>query len=110
MRLRLTAHSITELPRDPRGMAETSGPLDQRTATLAGCYERIAELVGRPHHHDVPAPPAPLLDSAASAHASSASHYRIWLSEHLDHLSEHVAELVPPAVRVAEARRNPWWR
>jgi hypothetical protein len=110
MRLRLTAHSITELPREPSGIAVTPGALERRTTTLAGWYERIAELVGRPHQHTVPPPPAPVLDSAASAHGSSESHYRIWLYEHLDHLSEHLPELVPPAVRLAEARRNPWWR
>jgi len=110
MRLRLTAHSITELPRDPSGIAATPGALEQRTTTLAAWYERIAELVGRPHQNTVPAVPAPVLDSIAAAHASSESHYRIWLYEYLDDLGEHLAELVPPAERVAEARRNPWWR
>jgi hypothetical protein len=34
----------------------------------------------------------------------------VWLCEHLDHLAEHLAELIGPATRVAELRRAPWWR
>jgi hypothetical protein len=44
------------------------------------------------------------------AEASSGSGYGIWLGEHLDHLSEHLGELVQPAARLAEIRRRPWWR
>jgi hypothetical protein len=44
------------------------------------------------------------------APAALESRYAIWLDEHLDHLSEHLSELVPPARRVAEVRRKPWWR
>jgi hypothetical protein len=42
--------------------------------------------------------------------ADSHSHYGVWLCEHLDHLSERLADLIAPAIRVAESRRLPWWR
>jgi hypothetical protein len=32
------------------------------------------------------------------------------LCEHLDHLAEHLGELIAPAHRIAELRRAPWWR
>jgi hypothetical protein len=34
----------------------------------------------------------------------------IWLAEHLDHLAEHLEDLVAPATHVAAIRRRPWWR
>lgn len=40
----------------------------------------------------------------------SGSHYGVWLCEHLDHLAEHLDELIQPAFRIAELRRAPWWR
>jgi hypothetical protein len=38
------------------------------------------------------------------------SPHLVWLCEHLTHLSEHLGELVAPAVKIAEIRRRPWWR
>jgi hypothetical protein len=84
--------------------------LRQRTSTLAAWYERLAELLGRPRGRAVEALPAPAFSAADSVEESSGSHYGVWLYEHLDHLSEHLAELVQPAVRIAEIRRTPWWR
>ncbi|MBV9943570.1 MAG: hypothetical protein JO262_15700, partial [Solirubrobacterales bacterium] len=40
----------------------------------------------------------------------SGAYYGIWLCEHLNHLAEHLGDLVVPAARVAELRRQPWWR
>jgi hypothetical protein len=34
----------------------------------------------------------------------------VWLCEHLDHLAEHLGELLQPAQRIVELRRAPWWR
>ena len=34
----------------------------------------------------------------------------LWLCEHLDHLTEHLGELVTPAADFAKIRRRPWWR
>jgi uncharacterized membrane protein YccC len=109
MRLRLTAHSITTLPREP-----SNGPmwaaLTDRAATLADWYGQLAELVGRPREPPIQDLSAPTFEHAEIAGASVESRYGIWLDEHLEHLSEHLAELVHPALRLAEVRRKPWWR
>jgi hypothetical protein len=110
LRLRLTAHSITNLPRNGSGIGGPDDALDQRTAALTAWYRRLAEVVGRPHGGPVPALQAPAFDDGEIGSAPSESGYGVWLDEYLEHLGEHLAELVPPALRVAEVRRRPWWR
>jgi uncharacterized membrane protein YccC len=34
----------------------------------------------------------------------------LWVHEHLEHLSSHLATITEPATHVAEQRRQPWWR
>jgi uncharacterized membrane protein YccC len=34
----------------------------------------------------------------------------LWVHEHLQHLSSHLAAITVPATHVAEQRRQPWWR
>jgi uncharacterized membrane protein YccC len=110
LRLRLTARSIAELPRDPAGIGDAQDALVSRTNTLAGWYGGLAELVGKPERSPVVAPDPPGFDPQLVVDPASRSHYGIWLCEHLDHLSEHLDELLPPATRIAEVRRRPWWR
>jgi uncharacterized membrane protein YccC len=110
MRLRLTAQLIARLPRDPAGVGTARDALGHRTRTLAEWYERLAELVGRPHRTAVGELEPPTFGPADVASGGSGSHYGIWLCEHLDHLSEDLGQLVRPAVRVAQIRRIPWWR
>jgi hypothetical protein len=43
-------------------------------------------------------------------HGSASSPHAIWLCEHLDHLTDHLTELIAPATRVAKIRRRPWWQ
>jgi uncharacterized membrane protein YccC len=110
LRLRLTARSIAELPRDPAGIGAARDALGRRTKTLTSWYEALAELVGKPHDPTVFALEAPVFGPGQVVDRSSRSQYGIWLCEHLDHLSEHLDELVRPATRIAEVRRRPWWR
>ena len=110
MRLRLTAHSIAYLPRDPAGIGGIKEALGRRTHMLAAFYERLAVLVGRPHQASIGALEAPGFAGAETLDRASPSRYSVWLIEHLDHLSEHLGELVRPATRIAENRRRPWWR
>ena len=110
MRLRLTAHSIAHLPRDPSGLGADRDVLEQRTQALAERYERLAELVGRSRERTLSALDAPTPGTLDGPHVSSDSRGGIWLCEYLDQLSEHVGELVRPATHVAELRRRPWWR
>ena len=110
LRLRLTAHAVADLPRDATGAGRVREALDSRTRTLAAWYDRLAELVGSPRERSVATLEPPRFGAADAVDTSSGSRYGIWLCEHLDHLSEHLEELVRPALRVAEIRRRPWWR
>jgi uncharacterized membrane protein YccC len=111
MRLRLTAQLVAELPPGEAGDETTRNALEHRTSMLAAWYDRLASLLERPSRQAPAAtlePPEP--GPADRVPASARSHYGIWLCEHLDHLSEHLGELIAPATRVAEVRRRPWWR
>jgi uncharacterized membrane protein YccC len=110
MRLRLTAQSIAGLPRDPDAIGAARDELGKRTTRLASWYEQLADVVGRPHGSAVAGLDEPAFGPAEPADAAAGSRYGIWLTEHLDHLSERTAELVQPAVHLAEVRRRPWWR
>jgi len=110
LRLRLTARSIAELPRDPAGIGAARDALRRRTKTLAAWYDGLAELVGKPHSPTVVPLEAPVFGPEDVVDPSSRSHYGIWLCEHLDHLSENLVDLLAPAARIAEVRRRPWWR
>ncbi len=110
LRLRLTAYSVADLAPDATLVGSARDALLKRTSTIAGWFDRLALVVGRAGR-DTPttlAPPSFGADEVVSE--SSRSHYGVWLCEHLDHLAEHLGELVAPAVHVAEARRRPWWR
>jgi uncharacterized membrane protein YccC len=110
LRLRLTARSVADLPGDATGNPTGQQAIERRTAALANWYGQLAGLVGRPNHGPVVAPDPPNFSADDLDRASSDSYYGVWLSEHMDHLGEHLSELIPPAVRVAEIRRLPWWR
>jgi uncharacterized membrane protein YccC len=141
MRLRLTAYSLANLqaPDHVRhGMAYPRAMLEQAAADLAGFYERVAILVGRPMPHQVLLPvavPAFVgLDGTpnGSGEAGGASvagessgggdggmvriitgrhhPHLLWVHEHLQHLSSHAQGIANPATHVAEQRRVPWWR
>jgi uncharacterized membrane protein YccC len=110
LRLRLTARAVAGLPPDAIGVGAARDALDHRTKTLAAWYDRLAELVATPKQLTVEALEAPTFGAVDVVDTSSGSHYGIWLCEHLDHLSEHLGELVRPAARIAEIRRQPWWR
>ena len=110
LRLRLTAHAVAGMPR--RG-GEAVGParaeLAWQSEVLRDFYDRLADQMGRPKGPPAPAPEVPEFDGDGVKRGAR-SREAIWLSEHLDHLAEHLAELVPPALHVAEFRRRPWWR
>jgi uncharacterized membrane protein YccC len=111
LRLRLTAHAVAVLPRNDtpyRGPARRL--LDDRTAILENWYGRLAAQVGRPRGRAVATlPPAPTLDADTVEKVAHSSRL-VWLCENLNHLTEHLGELVGPAAHVAEIRRRPWWR
>ncbi len=110
LRLRLTAHAVAELPRDPIQVADAREALEHRTGRIAAWYAHLAEVLGRPHGHAPTSLEPPRFGAEDMVLASSGSHYGVWLCEHLDHLAEHFDELVHPALRLAQMRRLPWWR
>ena len=109
LRLRLTANTISRLPRaadDPGPAREIVG---RNANVLAGFYDQLSAYLGKPRGHPVAAlaPPVfPEPDGARSAQSESS----IWLSEYLEHLRDHLSEVVPAAMKLAEVRRQPWWR
>jgi uncharacterized membrane protein YccC len=110
MRLRLTARAVTELPHDATGIPAARQILDRRARALETWYEQLAESLERPHRRAAMLADPPTFGPQDVVDNSSGSLYGIWLCEHLDHLGEHLSELVPPATRVAEIRRQQWWR
>jgi uncharacterized membrane protein YccC len=110
MRLRLTAHGVSRLPHDAVGDDTARGVLRRRTETLTTWYDQLAAMVAAPPRAatQMLAPPRFAPDDIVDR--SSGSPYGVWLCEHLDHLSDHLADLIEPAERVVEIRRRPWWR
>jgi uncharacterized membrane protein YccC len=110
LRLRLTAYAIASLPPDTETIGAARAALDTRGAAISAWYEHLAQLLGPPRGR----PPLPLqplvLGPETVVHEDAGSRYGVWLCEHLDHLAEHLDELIAPAGRVAELRRVPWWR
>lgn len=110
LRLRLTAHAVAELPRDPIALASAREALERRTRVLTDWYGGLATLVDRPTRQPLAPLHAPTFGPETMVTAASGSHYGVWLCEHLDHLAEHLGEMIEPAARLAELRRAPWWK
>jgi uncharacterized membrane protein YccC len=110
MRLRLTAQALARLPPDSGGAAAARDAIARRTDVLDGWYARLAQQLDRPRGLPTATLTPPVLGPETVVHAGSGSNYSVWLCEHLDHLAEHLDELIAPAQRIAELRRAPWWR
>jgi uncharacterized membrane protein YccC len=120
-RLRLTAYSLASLrpehacapvghgaPAEPPETAAARVALAHTAGTLAGFYDEVAALVGKPMADQVLAPvDAPALDELDRAEQHA---HLLWIREHLHDLGAAAAMVPVPAVRVAEQRRQPWWR
>jgi Fusaric acid resistance protein-like len=109
-RLRLTAHAVSELPRECAQTADgTRAAVRQRVELLTTWYDKLATQLGKPMGPALSPLVAPLRDGSR-AESTAYSRQALWLQEDLDHLVEHLDELVAPATRVAEVRRRTWWR
>ncbi|HEY2770868.1 MAG TPA: FUSC family protein [Solirubrobacteraceae bacterium] len=110
LRLRLTAHAVATLPATERSRCGAIGDqLSRRALMLDGWYGRLAAQLDRPRG-PVRELVAPAFGGADGLDELDGSRHLIWLRENLDHLTEHLPELVEPAARLAEIRRRPWWR
>jgi uncharacterized membrane protein YccC len=125
MQLRLTSTSLASLQtlvsarHHHPGMARARAALEHDTAHLAGFYERVAALVGRPAPDEVVLPvsvPALVgLDGNSGVGLVPVSTvpvhpHLLWVEECLRHLSSHAQAVTGPASHMAEQRRLPWWR
>ena len=109
LRLRLTAHAVAGLPHlDGAGTDASRAVLIERTAMLQAWYDNLATHVDRPRGRAAATLAAPDLDRDHNPAGSTTQ--TVWLCEHLDHLADHLGELVEPAGKVAAVRRRPWWR
>ena len=110
MRLRLTAHAVSGLsPVQESDLGAAQAVLTRRARVLGSWFDRLANQLGRSRGPvpPVPEPPSPVPEPIErSAHSPQT----LWLCEHLDHLIEHLGELIGPAEHVAENRRRPWWQ
>ncbi len=110
LRLRLTAHAISGLPGgDTRSITTAQAVLGHWAEVLVAFYQRLAAQLGRPRGQAIATLAAPTF-VGDGADSGPPSRDTIWLREHLDHLTEHLGELVRPATHLAEVRRRPWWR
>ncbi|MGZ4181637.1 MAG: FUSC family protein [Solirubrobacteraceae bacterium] len=108
LRLRLTAHAVAGLPHlDGDGTAEARAVLIDRTAGLQAWYDDLAAQVDRPRGGTIPTLTEPDFGHRGG---TATSPMTVWLCEHLDHLADHLCELIAPAGKVAAVRRRPWWR
>jgi hypothetical protein len=110
MRLRLTAQAVAQLPTDPAAVAGSREALERRALVLDEWFARLASELERPHGRAAAALSPPLFGPDTVVPSAGGSRYGVWLCEHLDHLAEHLDELIGPAARIAELRRLPWWR
>ena len=115
MRLRLTAHSLAKLHDEEQDADPTRRVIEEHAERLAGWYQELARLLARPvDRASRDRRPRELDGLAAYAHTVSAPSAKqprqVWVALHLDHLREHLPELVGPAAEIVALRRRPWWR
>jgi hypothetical protein len=98
-------------------MARARAALEHDLANLAGFYERVAALVGRPAPHEVVRPVSVPALVGLNGHSGIVRDitaprlpHLLWVEECLQHLSSHAQAITGPASHIAEQRRLPWWR
>ena len=107
-RLRLTANAVAQFPRDGHADPTSRAALLRRAASIDGWYQQLAALLERPRGPSPATRTVPTFDETETTPPRSRD--LVWLRESLDHLAQHLEELVAPAQDVAEFRRRPWWR
>jgi uncharacterized membrane protein YccC len=107
-RLRLTAQSLSVLPRPKEVNDPARQALVEEATRLAGWCDGVAEQLGR-----LPATAARELageDLGGTVPVQTQTAYLLWVRHHLDHVRHHLPDLVEPVRVVAERRSTPWWR
>jgi hypothetical protein len=111
-RLRLTAHSLAGLPNPANGTNPVNDALGERAEEIADWYDRLAAHVGHPPRANGTRAPLelPVIERITAADPNGFQYCTLWVDEHLQHITPHLAELIEPAEAVATQRSNPWWR
>jgi uncharacterized membrane protein YccC len=110
------------------GMDRARAALEHDMANIAGFYQRVAALVGRPAPHQVALPASVPALVGLNGHSGTAdtsgnvnraelvrivnapNPHLLWVEEALRHLTAHAQAITGPASDLAEQRRLPWWR
>jgi uncharacterized membrane protein YccC len=107
-RLRLTAQSLSVLPRPNEVADPARQALVEEAIRVAGWCDSLAGQLGR-----LPATAAQELagvDLGATVPVRTQTAYLLWVRHHLDHVRHHLPDLIEPVRVVAERRSRPWWR
>src|SRR5205807_4107185 len=113
MRLRLTAHSLAKLREEEPDGDPTRRIIEERAERLAGWYRELAGLLVRHAGRDSQDAQARELealiaDTQAAGELAAKGPSQVWVALHLDHLREHLPDLVGPATVLVALRRRPW--
>jgi uncharacterized membrane protein YccC len=109
-RLRLTAHSLAGLPSPHSDGGAVQRELGGIADRLASWYDGLAAYIG-PHATATPSPPElPVIQPVAAASPNGNLYSTLWVDEHLQHITPHLADLIKPAEHVAAQRASPWWK
>ena len=117
MRLRLTANSMAGMRDVGHDADHMSRVIEEHGERLAAWYRELARLLARPRDHDSQAQLGSDLDrltltveGEAVSELSAKRPSQVWVVLHLDHLRQHLPDLVGPVRGVVALRRQPWWR
>jgi uncharacterized membrane protein YccC len=108
MRLRMTAESLSALPRAEREADPARRALVEEAARLAGWCDGAAAQLGR--GPATVAQELAIVFSGEPAVRPVERGYLLWIRHHIDHVKQHLTDLVEPVAAVAERRVMPWWR
>jgi uncharacterized membrane protein YccC len=109
-RLRLTAHSLAGLPSQHSDGGAVQRELGGIADRLASWYDGLAAYIG-PHATATPSPPElPVIQPVAAASPNGNLYSTLWVDEHLQHITPHLADLIKPAEHVTAQRASPWWK
>jgi uncharacterized membrane protein YccC len=109
-RLRLTAHSLAGLPSPHSDGGAVQRELGGIADRLASWYDGLAAYIG-PHATATQSPPdLPVIQPVAEASPNGNLYSTLWVDEHLQHITPHLADLIKPAEHVAAQRASPWWK
>jgi len=108
LRIRLTAQSLSNLPPPEPNNDPGRLTLVEEATRLAGWCDGLAGDLGRSSPTAAGELAAAIADQLAPPPRLQG--YLLWVQHHLDHIRDHLADLVEPVTAIHERRTVPWWR